>query len=55
MTDLTCPKCGDELKIDDSWQIIDPSKIGTQAGDIQGDYAHEECLDRPMKTGGRYE
>jgi transcription initiation factor IIE alpha subunit len=55
MTELTCPKCGDELKIDDSWQIIDPSKIGTKAGDVQGEYAHEEYLDRPMKASAYYE
>jgi hypothetical protein len=43
MNDLTCPECGEPLHIDEEWELIDKSLIGTKAGDIQGDYRHARC------------
>lgn len=45
MSNLTCPECGDQMYADEEWLITDRSKIGDPAGDIQGDYAHRECLE----------
>lgn len=46
-TKLTCPKCGDELTINQGWRLVKPWKLETviQAGEsLQGDYAHEDCV-----------
>lgn len=45
---LTCPECGESLKLDEDWMITDPFLIGTTVGggeSLQGDYAHERCLE----------
>lgn len=47
MSDLTCPECGDPLRVDQEWLLTDPTLVGTtiKAGEsIQGDYAHASCL-----------
>lgn len=49
MTDLTCPECGEELGINEEWQLIKPWKKGTRIEEsIQGDYAHAECASLPI-------
>lgn len=47
MTDeLTCPECGERMYADEAWRVTDRSLIGTTVvGDLQGDYAHERCLE----------
>ena len=45
--ELTCPECGEPLKLDEEWVITDTSLIGTEVGSsetIQGDYAHADCM-----------
>jgi hypothetical protein len=44
---LTCPECGERLKLDEEWIITDTSLIGTEVASgetIQGDYAHADCM-----------
>lgn len=41
---LTCLGCDEPLTINQEWELIDKSLVGTPATDIQGDYAHSSCL-----------
>jgi len=45
MSQLICPECDDPLEVDEEWLVTDRSLIGSVAGDLQGDYAHAECLE----------
>lgn len=41
---LTCPDCGNPLRIDEEWELVDASLVGTTAKEpIKGDYAHANC------------
>ena len=43
----SCPRCDKPLRADEEWRLLDPQKRGRRVEtveDIQGDYAHEDCL-----------